>query len=69
MLVLAYSFSDKLKTRFSWGVSHIVCDVKKGCLWVDDDTSWMVGRLYSFALGFPAAADVVAVAVEGGSAT
>ena len=35
---------------------------------VVDDTSWKVGRLYLFALGFPAAADVDAVAVEGGSA-
>ena len=61
-----------LKTRVSCGVSHIVVVVKKGSplvVDVDDDTSWMVGRLYSFALGFPAAADVVAVAVEGGSAT
>ena len=70
MLEMPYSLSNILKTRFSCGVSHIVCDVKKDVLWVvDDDASWEVGRLYLFALGFPAAADVVAVAVEGGSAT
>ncbi len=68
MLVLSYSLSNILKTRFSCGVSHIVCDVKKGCPLVDDDTRWKVGRLYVFALGFPAAADLVAVAVEGGFA-
>ncbi len=64
MLVLSYSSLNILKTQFSCGISHIVCNVKKGCFWFDDDTRWKVGRLYVFALGFPAAANVVAVAVE-----
>jgi hypothetical protein len=72
MLILSYTLSNILKTRFSCGVSHIVSDVTKkesSGVDVDDDTFWEVWRLYLFALGFPAAADVVAVAVEGGSAT
>ena len=73
MLILSYALSNILKTRFSCGLSHIVGDVTKkessGVDVDDDDTFWEVWRLYVFTLGFPAAADVVAFPVEGGSAT
>ena len=39
--------------------------LKKDVSWFDDDSRWKVERLYMFALGLPATADVVAVAVEG----